>query len=94
MKTNHYNKNEAIEIRFRSVTTESKYQLLATVGSAGNVGMHLRPIPYKGYAKCLSDLYGADKNPMTLPMKGYENWQFDLINWIEQLQHFTITEIK
>ena len=94
MNSNHYEKNEAIEIRFQSVNTDSKYQLLATVGTAGNVEMHLRPIPYKGYAKSISDLYGADKNPVTLPMKSYDNWHNDLITWLQKLTTYTITEIK
>jgi hypothetical protein len=94
MNSNQYDKNEAIEIRFRSNTTDSKYQLLATAGTAGNITLHLKPVPYKSYSKCISDLYGADKNPVTIPMKSYANWQDDLINWLNQLTHYTITEIK
>jgi hypothetical protein len=73
--------NEAVEIRFHSTrNNEMRYQLLATVSQSGAVVYTLHRIPTRSaYAISMSSLFS---NPNPLPMKAYEGWQSDLLEWI------------
>jgi hypothetical protein len=72
--------NEPVEIRFHSShNPEMRYQLLATVSQSGAVIYTLDRIPKSNYSLAMTNL---STNPKPLPMKAYEGWQNDLLEWI------------
>jgi hypothetical protein len=73
--------NEAVEIRFHSIrNNEMRYQLLASVTQSGVLIYTLHRVPTRSpYAISMVSLFS---NPNPLPMKAYEGWQNDLLEWI------------
>lgn len=73
--------NEAVEIRFRSVRSDDlRYQLLATVSQNGAIIYTMHRVPNRSaYSVSMTNLFS---NPKPLPMKAYEGWQNDLLDWI------------
>lgn len=83
--TPKFYQNEAIELRFHSIWSDKKYQLVASVSQAGTVNYTLQTVPNTHYNHSMSNLSGRDHAKCHLPMKAYENWQADLILYIATL---------
>ena len=75
---------EPIEIRFCSwANKDRRFQLLASASSNGVVHYSLHRIPQGKYGLHLTNLVGNTN--AVLPMKAYENWQADVVNWLTTL---------
>lgn len=77
-------RSEALEIRFVADRTGSKYQLLASVTQAGTVSYTLHTDPHGAYSMSFPSSL-AGNTTLSLPMKAYEGWQSDLMEWLLSL---------
>lgn len=74
---------EPIEIRFHS-KKDRKWQLLVSVSTSGTLVYRLESVPHGNYSYSLSYLIG--KTEVHMPMKARENWQTDVLVWLESLE--------
>jgi hypothetical protein len=77
--------NEAVEIRFHSIRAKDKYQLAISVSQAGIVNYSLHRVPNGALTESMTNLSGRENAKCHLPMKAYENWQADVIEWLSSL---------
>lgn len=77
--------NEPIEIRFHSVRSNQKLTLLASVSQAGRVNYSLNRVPAQWFTESMTSLSGREKATCHLPLKAYEMWQEDVIEWLSSL---------
>jgi len=74
-----FRNDEPIEIRFHGKGIRD-WQLLGSVASNGVVHYRLESNPRGNYPFSLSYLVGDVD--MTLPMKAYKGWQYDVLAWV------------
>lgn len=77
--------NEAIEIRFHSIRAKDKYQLAVSVSQSGRVQYSLNRVPNGAFTESMTNLSGRENATCHLPMKAYEMWQEDVIEWLSSL---------
>lgn len=73
--------SEAVEVRFTAPHSGNRYQLLASVTTAGTVNYTLHTDPHGNYSHSFpSSLYKGTS--LSVPMKAYKGWQAELMTWL------------
>lgn len=77
---------EAVEIRFTVIHSRARWQLLASVTNAGTIAYTLHTNPHGRHSHSFpSSLYNDTRTVFSIPMKAYDGWQTELIEWITSI---------
>lgn len=77
---------EAVEIRFTAIRSHARWQLLASVTKAGTIDYTLHTNPHGSYSHSFpSSLYNDTRTVFSIPMKAYNGWQTELVEWITSI---------